>query len=140
MRHIYCPDVLNATLLSQGYVLEKGSHCGMVGGMHIPRIREGMRGLQLPGSSLQVNVQSYPLNDLLQNSLPNWGLYTHAQPPSQNESNCKLLRVHSPSLHSYFKLILQSQMEARIHSPSDLWEVPPEWRWERTHSTASLTL
>lgn len=64
--HIFSAGGLSNTLLSQGYVLEKVPTVGMMGRAHIPRVGEAGEGLQLPESSLQVNQQSLPLNDLLQ--------------------------------------------------------------------------
>ena len=64
--HVYCPDGLNNTLLSQGCVLETVSTMGRVGEMYMPRSREGVRSLWLPGSSSQMKQQSHPLEEPLQ--------------------------------------------------------------------------
>lgn len=37
-RHIFSPDGLNNTLLSQGYVLETATSMGIVGDTHVPRM------------------------------------------------------------------------------------------------------
>lgn len=47
-------DGLNNTLLSQGCVLEVITSVGTVGGMYIPRAGEGVKSLQLPGSSSRI--------------------------------------------------------------------------------------
>ena len=68
--HVFSPDGLNNTLLPQGCVLEKGPTMRMGNGgqdiLYFPRTREGVRSLWLPGASSQVNWQSCPLHDLLQ--------------------------------------------------------------------------
>ena len=65
---IFSPDSFNNTLLSHGCVPETAPGVGMVGRMYIPKTGEVVRNVQVPRSSLQVNEQSCPLNDLLQNS------------------------------------------------------------------------
>lgn len=47
-RHIECPDGLNNTLLSQGYVLEMAPTVGTVGKTYIPRTGERLRSLRFP--------------------------------------------------------------------------------------------
>lgn len=64
--HVCHPDGLNNTLLSQGYILKNGSHFGNSGQNVQSKDGEGVRSLRLPKSSLQVNWQSCPLNDILQ--------------------------------------------------------------------------
>ena len=65
--HLYRPDDLNNTLVSQGCMLENGFHYGNGGQKaHFKDWGERVRSLCLPGSSLQVNRQSHPLYDLLQ--------------------------------------------------------------------------
>ena len=49
--HMYCPDGLINTLLSQGCVFEMAPTVGRVGGIYIPRTGEQVRSLRLPGSS-----------------------------------------------------------------------------------------
>lgn len=57
---------LKDTLLSQACILENVSHYGN-GGQNIhPKDKGGNGSLQLPRSSLGVNWQSCPLDDLLQ--------------------------------------------------------------------------
>ena len=63
LSHTYHPDGLNNTVLSQGCVLETA------GRMCIPRTGEGVRSLQLPGSSSRVSQRSHPLYYLLQHQL-----------------------------------------------------------------------
>ena len=46
---VYSPDGLNNTLLLQGRVLETAPAMGMVGGIRIPRTREGWGALDCPG-------------------------------------------------------------------------------------------
>lgn len=65
--HTYYQDDLKNTLLSQVCVLGAASNLGKANGMHIPRIGEGMRSLQLPGSSssvilFMISAKSFPLN------------------------------------------------------------------------------
>ena len=67
--NIFSPDSLNITSLSQGYILEMTASVGIVGRTYIPRTGDGVRSLQLPGSSSHVNQLSHPLNDLLQHIL-----------------------------------------------------------------------
>ena len=45
--HIYSPDGLNKTSISQGFVLEVASKMRTVGGTYIARTGEGVRSLQL---------------------------------------------------------------------------------------------
>ena len=47
--------------------LERAPTVGIMGRMYIPRTEEGVRRLQLPGSSSWVNQWSHPLDGLLQN-------------------------------------------------------------------------
>lgn len=35
--HVYCPDDINNTFLSQGYILEKAPTVGIVGKAYIPK-------------------------------------------------------------------------------------------------------
>ena len=64
--HIYYPEGLNNTLISQGCACEKGSNCGN-DGQHV-HSKEGQEvgSLPLPKSSSLVNRRSDPLCDLLQ--------------------------------------------------------------------------
>ena len=43
--HVYCPDGLSNTLLSQGYVFENGSHCGNGGQNVHSKDRGGVRSI-----------------------------------------------------------------------------------------------
>ena len=54
-KHVFSPDGLNNTLLSQGCVLEEAAGVGIVGRMYIPRTGEAVRSLRLPGSSSWVS-------------------------------------------------------------------------------------
>lgn len=63
--HICHPDSLINTLFSQDYVLGTATTVGKVSRTYIPRMREGVRSLQLPGSISGVNQWSHPLDDLL---------------------------------------------------------------------------
>ena len=56
--HVFSPDGLNNTLLSQGHVLERAPMVGTVGRTYIPRTREGVKSFHCPGP--------HPLDDLLQ--------------------------------------------------------------------------
>ena len=66
---IYYPDGLNNTFLSQGYILENGSHCGNSGQNIHSKDREQVRSLWMPRSSPWGNHQSHPLDHLLQKSV-----------------------------------------------------------------------
>ena len=54
--HVYRPDGLNTTLLSEGCIPAMTPAMKMVARTYIPR--EGVRSLQLPGSSSQINQQA----------------------------------------------------------------------------------
>lgn len=58
---VHCTDGLNTTSLGQLLETEKS------GGIYIPRTGEGLKNLRLPGASLRVNWQTYPLEDLPSN-------------------------------------------------------------------------
>lgn len=62
--HISNPDSLSTTLLSQSCILETAPTVG-IESRRYPTGRGGVRSLQLPGTSSQVNPRSYPLQDLL---------------------------------------------------------------------------
>ena len=64
--HVFSPDGLDSTLLSQGCILETAPTVGTVGRMYIPMTEERVRSFRMLGSSLWVNQQSHPLNDLFQ--------------------------------------------------------------------------
>ena len=49
--HVYCPNGLKNTLISQGYILETAFGVRMVDGEYIRGKAEAMKSLQLPGSS-----------------------------------------------------------------------------------------
>lgn len=66
---IHSPAGLNNTLLSQGCVLENGSHYRNNERNVYSKVRGGDKSLQLPRSSSRVNWQSFPLDDLLQHDL-----------------------------------------------------------------------
>lgn len=69
--------MVSITLLSQGCVFEVAPSVGRVGGKYIPRTGEGTKSFQSPGTSLWVNQQSRPLNDLLQQYPSNCPIYTY---------------------------------------------------------------
>ena len=72
--HLYYPNDLNNTLLSQGCVLKAASIVVKGTRMHISRRAEGMWSFPLPRSGSWVNPRFCPLNDLLQHwtSYCNW--------------------------------------------------------------------
>lgn len=61
--HVFSPECLNNTLLTQGCVLERYLNVGRVDKTHIPRTGQGVRSLWL---SLQVSWWLHSLNHLLQ--------------------------------------------------------------------------
>ena len=63
--HLYHPDVVKHTLLSQGCILEADPMIEIVGKICIPMRGEGISSLPFPRSSLHVNRQSLPLGDLI---------------------------------------------------------------------------
>ena len=64
--HVFSPEGLNNTLLSEGCVLEMAPAMGMVDRRYIPRTELRVRGLRLSQPSSQINWQSRPLDDLFQ--------------------------------------------------------------------------
>ena len=64
--HIYHPDDLNSTVLSQGCILETAPTMGRT---YTPRRGEGVRRLWLPRSSSWDNWWSHPFNDLFQHHI-----------------------------------------------------------------------
>ena len=64
--HIFSPDGLSNTLLSQGYMLGRALAMGMVGGMYMPRTGKGVRSFLMVQVQLRVSQRSHTLDDLLQ--------------------------------------------------------------------------
>lgn len=62
--HIFSPPGPNTNWLSQGCVLEMSLPGGTVGRAYIPRTREGLRSLWLPGASWRVNPCSCSLDNI----------------------------------------------------------------------------
>lgn len=61
--HVYHPDGLHSTLLSQGCILENSSHLGTLVKTQILRKREQVKSLQFPRSSFR--GRSCPLENML---------------------------------------------------------------------------
>ena len=64
--HVYRPDGLNYTLLSQGCILEMAPVVGIRGMMSISRAGQGVRSLLLPRAISIIKWWSHPLDDLSQ--------------------------------------------------------------------------
>ena len=63
--HLYHPDVVKHTLLSQSCILELDPMIEIMDEMCIPMRGEGIRSFPFPRSSLHVSRQSLPLDDLI---------------------------------------------------------------------------
>lgn len=79
--HIYHPDGLNDTLLSQAYVLGTALSSGTVDRECVPRTGELVESLQLPQYSSRVNTRSRPLNGhvIMLELLQHYGNRSHSQ-------------------------------------------------------------
>lgn len=64
LSHVFSPDGLNSTLLSQVDDLEMAPAMGTEGRMYISGTGKGVKSLRLPRSSSVVNQRSHSLSDL----------------------------------------------------------------------------